>query len=49
MANQEIVEDGYSYAIHDDSGSIYRVEVLLEDTFVDSSGLIHVKKEYTII
>ena len=49
MAKQTLVEDGYSYAVHNDSGAMYRIEVLLGETFVDSSGHIHVTKEYTII
>ena len=49
MAKQTLVEDGYSYAVHNDSGAMYRIEVLLGETFVDSSGKVHVTNEYTII
>ena len=49
VEKQTIVEDGYSYAVHNDSGAMYRIEVLLGETFVDSSGRIHETKEYTII
>ena len=49
VEKQTLVEDGYSYAMHNDSGAMYRIEVLLGETFVDSSGKIHVTNEYTII
>ena len=49
MEKQTLVEDGYSYAVHNDSGAMYRIEVLLGETFVDSSGRIHETKEYKII
>lgn len=38
-----------TFALHNATGSIYRVFIMLGQTFVDCSGKIHVTNEYTII